>query len=383
VTRRVRPLPVILGVVLGLAAAAVVLQVVFDGRGGPPGPASGLLLSDCDGPLRDLVIHTVPASADITVEVYRDLLRRLPRDVTVRVVCAGAAAFDDLARRVGAVRCTLAPVVVGHPITAWSRDRWLALDSGRPSEPTVLLAPRSEEGADAWPARRGDERVATDLAAACGPGVTGARSDLYFDGGDFVADAETVFVTPAVLRRNLQQTVETREELIARLRAALGRRVVLLGEAPDHHAGMFMMAVGDRTVLVGDPAAGLRLLDPGGDGAADALLPPDGADTSAETQDRFDAVARQCTEAGYRVVRIGMVPGRDGRTYLTHVNAILDRRGDRRVVYMPVFRGADALNDAAERIWHDLGWEVRRVDCTACYRHFGSLRCLVNVLRRG
>lgn len=381
-TRRVRPLPVILGVVLGLAAAAVVLPML-DGRGGPPGLHAGPLLSDCDGRLRDLVIHHVPESADITAGVYDGLLRHLPADVTVHVVCADAAAFDDLAGRAGTVQCTLAPVVVGHPITTWSRDRWLALESAQPGGPTVLLAPRGEDGADAWPERRGDERVAADLAAALGRSVTAARSDLYFDGGDFVADNETVFVTPAVLRRNLQRTVETREELIEHLSAALGRRVVLLDEAPDHHAGMFMMPVGDRTVLVGDPAAGLRLMDPEGDGAADALLPPEGADTSAETQRRFDAVARQCHEEGYRVVRIPMAPGRDGRTYLTHVNVILDGRDGRRVVTMPVFRGADALNDAAERTWRNLGWEVRRVDCTACYPHFGSLRCLVNVLRRG
>jgi len=377
----VRPLPVILGVVLGLAAAAVVLPM-FDGRGAPQGSRAGPVLSDCDGPLRELVIHYVPASANITAEVYRDLLRHLPDGVTVHAVCPDAAAFDDLRARAGAVRCTLRPVVVGHPITTWSRDRWLALEPAGPGEPVVLLAPRGEDGADAWPERRGDERVADDLAADLGTGVTATRSELYFDGGDFVADTETVFVTPAVLRRNLQRTVATREELVERLRAVLGRRVVLFDEAPDHHAGMFMMATGDRTVLVGDPSAGLRVLDPGCDGAADALLPREGADASAETQALFDAVARQCAEAGYRVVRIPMVPGRDGRTYLTHVNAILDRRDGRRVVTMPTFRGAEALNDAAERTWRDLGWDVRRVDCTACYPHFGSLRCLVNVLSR-
>ncbi len=53
-----------------------------------------------------------------------------------------------------------------------------------------------------------------------------------------------------------------------------------------------------------------------------------------------------------------------------------------RTVYMPVYRGAEALNDAAEAVWRRLGWDVRRVDCTDAYRHFGSLRCLVNVLSR-
>jgi len=83
------------------------------------------------------------------------------------------------------------------------------------------------------------------------------------------------------------------------------------------------------------------------------------------------------------VVRIPIVPGRDGRTYVTYLNAILDRRSGRRIVYMPVFGGAEMLNRAAEQVWAGLGYEVRPVNCGACYRHFGSLRCLVNVLRRG
>jgi len=77
-----------------------------------------------------------------------------------------------------------------------------------------------------------------------------------------------------------------------------------------------------------------------------------------------------------------IVPGRDGRTYLTYLNVIVDQRGDKRTVYMSTYRGFDALNAEASRIWQEAGCEVRPVDCTSSYRRFGSLRCLVNVLRR-
>ena len=40
--------------------------------------------------------------------------------------------------------------------------------------------------------------------------MTAQRSDLYFDGGDFAADSETVFVCPNVVKGNLQQTMATR-----------------------------------------------------------------------------------------------------------------------------------------------------------------------------
>jgi hypothetical protein len=76
------------------------------------------------------------------------------------------------------------------------------------------------------------------------------------------------------------------------------------------------------------------------------------------------------------------VPGRDGRTYLTYLNVIIDERPERCVVYLPTFAGFEALNAAAIRRWQLAGYEVQPIDCTTAYPHGGSLRCLVNVLDR-
>jgi len=351
-----------LGVLLGLAVGAAGLSLRDHAQSARMARNTGPLLPDCEGALRELVIHYVPAAAPIVERAYRDFLGQLPADVTVHVVCPDQAAFDHLVRRVGHVACTLSPVTVGHAMTCWSRDRWLALASG---DRITLLSPRAEEGAELWPAREGDSGVGEDLARILGRRVAAERSPLHFDGGDFVADAETAFVAPAVLARNLQRTVQTVEELQATLADVLRRRIVLLRDAPDHHAGMFMMAVGGRTVLVGDPSLARGLVDCG--------------EADEGTQRQFDSVAVACSAAGYRVVRIPIVPGRDGRTYLTYVNVILDRR----TVYMPIYAHVPALNEAAAATWRGLGYEVRVVDCTAVYPHFGSLRCFVNVLRRG
>jgi hypothetical protein len=252
-------------------------------------------------------------------------------------------------------------------------------------ESTRLLAPNDERAAGVWPERQGDRQVAEDIAAALGSGVTARRSPLFFDGGDFVADAETVFVTPSVLFRNLQLTVYSSDELRDVLHTRTGRQVVLLETAPDHHAGMFMMPVGERTVLVGDPSAAWEILDRGQAGAVPRPdLLPEGIhpDRSPETQRRFDAVADQCQAQGYRVVRMPLVPGDDGRTWLSYLNVILDERSGQRTVSLPVFDGAEELNKAAIAAWEELGFLVRPVNCTACAAHFGTLRCLVNVLRR-
>jgi hypothetical protein len=165
-------------------------------------------------------------------------------------------------------------------------------------------------------------------------------------------------------------------ELRSRLARLTGREVVLLDEAPEHHAGMYLMLAGQRTALVGDPGLAWPLF-------GRAAPPLDRPDTSDRTQRRFDAVAAACQAQGYRVVRMPVALDQDGRTWLTPLNAILDQSAGRSRVYMPVYQSAGAMNEAAERIWSGLGFEVHPIDCSSSYRHFGSLRCLVQVLRRG
>ncbi len=360
------------GVVVGLALAAI-----FVGTGGhlpalptlSAGPVHGPVLSDSEGAMREVVIQYVPESVGMVERAYRDFLGQLPRDVTVYAVCPDQAAFDDLCVRLGGDECRLLPVIVGHEMTTWSRDRWLAL--GASDGRATLLSPMFEDAAAIWPARAGDSRIGDDLAAALG--VRSLRSHLEFDGGDFVADRETVFVTPRVAQRNVPHRV-TRQGLAEEMERTLQRRVVLLDEAPDHHAGMFMTLIGNRTALVGDPSLGRALLTP--------RLRKRAYDLSPETQRLFDAVAQQVAAAGYRVVRMPVLPGRDGRAYETPLNVIMDERAGSRVVYVPTYRHNEPLNRAAAEIWRELGFVVRPVDCTDAYVHSGSLRCLVNVLRR-
>jgi len=368
-----------LGVLVGVLAAAVF--VIAGGHRAPPAarlemPTHGPILSDCDGAIKRLVIQYAPEAAPIVATTYRQFLGALPPDVAVVVVCPDAEAFEDFRSRVGDVPCRLVPVLTGHVMTCWSRDRWLAMAPAVPGGRALVVSPLVENAAAIWPQREGDSRIGDDLARALPDDVISRRSVLIFDGGDFVADNETVFVTPEVARRNVGVTVASLDELRRTLAGIVKRRVVLLDDAPPHHVGMFMMLAGERTAVVGDPSLAAALAD---DGEPWPLEHPDLSET---TQCQFDAVAARCKAAGYRVVRIPVVPGRDGRTYLTYLNAILDERGGRRVVYMPVYEGAETVNAAAEAVWQRLGFHVRRIDCTNTYKHFGSLRCLVSVLRR-
>lgn len=378
----------LVGVALGLAAGAAILSIPGGGGRKRLPPPSGPILSECDGRLAELVIHYEPSAKAAVVPVYRDFLRALDRDVSVHVVCPGEAACDELTAALGEVGCSLKPVVVKHPLTTWSRDRWVALAPAAGDDLTTLLSPRGEAAEEIWPARAGDERIGNDLAAALPAAVRSRRSELYFDGGDFLADADNVFVVARVLPRNIQHTIDSREGLLEMLGGELKRNIILLDESPDHHAGMFMVAAGRHRMLVADPSLGRQCLaagDAGGSNKIDVagfMDLPGGADFTAETQHLFDAVAAQCTAEGYEVTRLPTVLARDGRTYLTYTNVLLDERDSRRIVYLPFYQGAGALNAAARGVWEKLGYEVRPVDCTTVFRHFGCLHCLVNVLRR-
>jgi hypothetical protein len=375
----------IAGVIIGLVVAGGILALT----GGPErGPLpSGPILSECDGHLRELVLHFASSAKEIVAPVYRDFLRALDRDVGVHIVCPDRPAFDVFLATVGPLKCRVSPILAGHPITTWSRDRWVALAPAVAGGATTLWSPRGEAGNEIWPARAGDERVGRDIAAALAPSVLARRSGLYFDGGDFLADSDTVFLMPRLLQRNLQQTVCSREEFLGIMSRELKRRIILLDEAPDHHAGMFMASVGSKTMLVGDPSLAREFI-PAETSRDNQAAPnefmglPVGPDFTPQTQHLFDAVAHQCEAAGYRVVRIPVLPAHDGRTYLTYVNVLMDQQASRRLVYLPFYRGVEPLNAAAREVWESLGYEIRPVDCTSAYRHFGCLHCLVNVLSR-
>src|SRR5436190_4934849 len=228
------------GLLIGLTIAAVVLAFQQPRQRTMAAP-SGPMLSECDGTLREIVIQYV-AGADAVVPVYREFLRQLPTDVVLRVMCPDRAAFDEFTSRIEQPANRFTPILTGHAMTAWSRDRWIALAPATESGTTTLIVPHGELGADAWPARAGDERLAGDLVAADRDHLRVVRSPLEFDGGDLLADESTVFVTPAVLRRNLHRVVDSAADLEESLHRTLGRRVILLDESPEHHAGMFMMA---------------------------------------------------------------------------------------------------------------------------------------------
>lgn len=363
-----------LGAGLALAIGPIVRQGDLDCPAGP-------MLPDCEGKISELVIQYTSASEPVVGEALRQFLSAIDPGVLVHVVTPDDGQAGDFRRRVAsAAKCRFHYVPAGRDITAWSRDRWIACAPAEKGGARVLVAPRAELGGEIWPARKGDSAVADVLAGASGGRIKAVRHGLEFDGGDFVADGKTVFVSPQVIRRNLGKGSDSVEEIACEMERLTGRKAVMLEGGPFHHAGMFMMTAGNGRVLVGDPAMADRIMREAGEGVPDGMT----ADLSGPAQAAFDAVAAACAAAGYEVLRIPLLPSTDGRIYVTYVNVVLDiGAGGERRVYMPVYGTNPALNKAAGEVWRAAGYEVTPVDCTAVFRCSGSLRCLVNVAARG
>ncbi len=388
--------PTIVGAALGLAAAALVLGYTST-RHTPP---AGVMLPDYGGAIRTAIMQYT-AGSQFVAPVFREFLTDLPASVTIYLACPERADYDEIRPLIGDIRCTLIPTFTHHAMTAWSRDRWVAI-TGLPDHRITLLAPAGESEQEIWPQRAGDARLADDLARAFPDHFSSARSPLYFDGGDYLADGPFVFATRALLERNLQHTVTTRDKLLQAIAYDLHLNPILMDPGPDHHAGMFMMSAGPAPhstpvspptplpsltstsaaqprMIVADPSLGEKFFEPA---SPETPILNGGPDFSPETQARFDSIAQLATDHGYQVTRIPVVTPKSGKTYLTYVNVLLDQRAGHPLVYLPTFTGQPRMNAAAAEVWRSLGYQVHPIDCSTVWDKGGTLHCLVNVVER-
>lgn len=369
------------GLILGVALAVVVvwarglLGPGSAGTGARPRPLRHVP-EDASGPLRAVAIHYAPAADPLVAEVWRQLFAVLPRSVTVEVLVAGERDYDRFLAHLDEWRTPwrerFRPVVVGAPITTWSRDRFAALEGEGTGE---LLAP-PQIGA-IHPGRAGDWRSPHALSQALW-GRPPRTAEFVFEGGDLASSPRHLFVDANLMGRNLGRVEATRAGLERALGRHVSQEVIWLGDAPGdvprHHIMMYMVPLDDRTVAVGDVRAGLALL-----GAA--AVPRD-ADTDGHAA-RFDRVAALLAARGFQVLRVPAVVLEGAGSYVTYTNALFDRTDSgHRVVYLPTY-DVGPLDDAGARFYEALGYVVHRIDVSLVYRQNGSLGCLVNVVSRG
>jgi hypothetical protein len=365
---------ILLGIALGLLVSGGLLRVIGHVRGGRA-PSTRLVAEDASAPLARIAIHYAPVSDRVALPVWMQLFTALSPSVEVEVEVATAADFERLVARLTAASVPhldrLHPIVVGTPITTWSRDRYAALVDDR-GHGSILAPPRSETP---FASRAGDARSPFAVSQALyhrDPRI----ADILFEGGDLAATPRWLFVDTNLVARNVGRGAADRATIEAELHRRFAQTVVwlgdTLGDVPRHHIMMYAVPLDDHTVAVGDIRAGLALL-----GDTPILL--DDAQVQAP---RFDRAATLLAARGFAVVRVPALVLAGGGSFVTYTNALFDRRPDgRRIVYLPTY-ALPALDAAARSFYEIQGFDVRPIDVSSIYRLNGSLGCLVNVLAR-
>jgi hypothetical protein len=363
---------VLAGIAAGFVASAIILQVAGIARGHTR-TATRLVAEDASAPLKQIAIHYSPGSDRVALGVWMQLFAVLPPSVDVEVEVGAAPDFPRFLSLVHPEHPErFHPVVVGAPITTWSRDRYAALvdDSGHGS---ILAPPRIETP---FVARAGDAKSPTAISRALydrDPHV----SNIVFEGGDLAATPRWIFADVNLAARNLGRADADRASVERELGHRFGQQIIWLGNAvgdvPRHHIMMYMVPLDDDTIAVGDIRAGLALLDKHAD------LPLDDPEVEAA---RFDRAAALVQMRGFKVVRVPALVLAGAGSYVTYTNALFDRDAQgKRVVYMPTY-SLPALDAAARAFYEAQGFVVHPIDVTPIYHLNGSLGCLVNVLAR-
>ncbi len=368
-----RALTILGGSVAGFVLALGLSQLATRQR---PLPAARLI-SDAHGALAEICVQYRMDFNPAAIETLADLFGGLADDVGIRIIVEQRAEFEflkqELARH-GVTRLDrLSAVITGFSITPWARDRFGALTAD--GKPVIAVPPARSN----MPGPRGHDEQIPEILAGSLIGATCRPLSFMFEGGDLLADEENAFIAANCLARNSPQDVDDRQGLLRRIGNDLGKRIVPIGETadavPDHHICMFLTPLGDNRVAVADPWLGLEAYrqDPAGETVEVEM------DTSR--YEPFRNVILSLEQQGFQVVRVPFLLTRTPRVFVSYNNVILERRGVEKRVYMPVY-GVPALDRAAGEVFSKEGWIVIPVRVAKLYRHTGSLRCQVGIIRR-
>jgi len=347
-----------------------------------------VIIPDTGGPIAQIVLHYVSEFATALSPAYHDLFEALPRDITIQVLCpfpTDAQAFLadwGLEATSGGRRLQLCSV--GCPISIWARDRRIPRQdhsSARPANTIVPACPAIYEQ------DKRNEVLLAGLLQDRGLLAGFCRSDVCIEGGDIVSNQVRVFIGANVIQQNAGWFA-TGNLLDQELLALFGRPYVILaddyGSVPWCHADMYVTPVDQEVMLVGSLPQVLNSPVYGGndsatdEGATHICL---SLEMQAERAASLDAIADQLTGLGYQVTRTPVVLAPDNEWMITYNNVIMEQRGKKRVVYMPVYQ-IPHLDEQATSIYECLGFEVQPIDVSGIYQYGGAVRCLVNVIER-
>lgn len=364
----------ILGIAVGLFTALCLSQL--------PNPhardiAMPELVSDADLALADISIHYRSDFHDECLETLRDLMAGLPQEVTVWVVVESLEEFNFLKNRMegSASSARLRAVVTGMPITPWSKDRFGTMTAeGNP----VLAIPKARTLAEG---PRGNDETVAALICRESDDATLKVLPFMFEGGDLLSDQDNIYVPANMVARNEPLTDAGKGALLAAIERTFGKTVVHIGDEardmPDHHIGMYLTPLGNGRLAVADPDMGLQMCRELNIAEVGGVA----VETDPTCYQPFRNVIQLLQDRNIEIVRVPMILTTLPRVYATYNNAIVEERNGVRRIFMPTY-GVPGIDQRAAQIFAEQNIEVIPVRVSKLFKHTGSLRCLVGVIRR-
>ncbi len=261
-------------------------------------------------------------------------------------------------------------------LSAWSRDHYLLVST---PEGGRLLRARETSG---------HMLASQGIFDEIYRGLFSRTSEISFQGGQIVTGPTWTFISDEVRAINARYSREEIETIFAR---ETGRRAMLVPSLRSWpHIDLYLTPVGGNTVLVGDTAAGVRMLlewtalSPANQNQAVSVLGNGSFSRMQEAlrQSRDDApkleeLVIRLTQAGLTVERVPLLTGR-----CCNVSPI--------VTYNNVFQSGTAvyvgqydlppLDAAGLATYRSRGMTPIPLPATDLARHGGAIHCAINAL---
>ena len=376
------------------------------------------LLSDVGSELRLVACSVTSArtSSLRNVELVSNIINGLPPDVHVLLLVSDRAAFTKSAEN---RRVTFVEMPPQSDISIWPQDPFVVVQG---DAVTKLVTPCSFN-------REDDEQMPRQLASLLKLEVV--QSELHFEGGNIVCGEDAVFIGFDAIHRNARLLELSADEVTKRFTKLFRRRVVVVGESRQsiRHIDLIVTPLSHQRIAVADSRAGAELAaeavrqEPalvqkferqcekdffGVDGVVE-LLDRDGntikrptvvgqtaaaVASSLRLAPDLEAIARQLSGAGYKVVRIpALIPDQEQHVdkqadvlpqypFLSYGNVLTELRQNQPTVYLPQY-GFGKLDNAAQSVWQKMGFQVKPLagfSTSAMYG--GAMRCCTKVLLR-
>ena len=374
----------------------------------------------------ELVVLSVNSARSSTLRnaaLTSRIVNALPEHTRILILAPDREAFT-VASNPWPDRIVFADMPENYSLTIWPQDPFLVLqgDDG----PRLLASPEFARADDIEMAKVVSEHLGLPLEYA----------PLNFEGGNIVASDDFVLIGANTIRSNAIEQQQPEQAIAEQFRDLLGKPVIVIGPAPQPigHIDMMLTPLGDRRLMLADPAWGARLAaaalatNPaevdqfernaerdffghaditsvtGLDGSI--IRPPPMVGTTAQAiaesraiANTLDRVAETLRSLDFEVVRIPFlyrqapplesfaegetITSQPGYPQLTYNNALIESAGEHKTVYLPTY-GWESLDNAAADTWRDQGYEVVQIPgFTTNAMYGGALRCSVKVLRRG